>query len=357
MDIEYWKFKHKIDKLKNIKGDGTNMISLLIPPSDSISKYQKLLTNEFGAASNIKSRVNRLSVLSAITSTRQKLKLYNKVPPNGLVIYCGNKTIIDFEPLHPINTSQYMCDDHFHTEHLEILLEDRTKYGFIVIDGDGALYATLSGNNAEVIYKFSVNIPNKHNKGGQSAQRFGRINDAIRKDYTKKASEYSIKCFITNNIPNVKHIIIAGKAGFKNKLYDALDDRLKSIVIKIIDIQYGGNHGLNNAISLSSDILTDVTIISEISILRSYFELIYKGEQNICYGRSHTMYAFESGLIDKLIIWDELITDDIIENYQSYNYELHIVSDKSQEGLQFCKGFGGIGAILRYDFDFDNIDI
>ena len=47
------------------------------------------LTTPQGTASNIKSRVNRQSVLSAITSTQQRLKLYSKVPPNGLVIYCG----------------------------------------------------------------------------------------------------------------------------------------------------------------------------------------------------------------------------------------------------------------------------
>lgn len=35
-----------------------------------------MLTQEYGTASNIKSRVNRLSVLGAITSTQQKLKLY-----------------------------------------------------------------------------------------------------------------------------------------------------------------------------------------------------------------------------------------------------------------------------------------
>ena len=33
--------------------------------------------------------MNRLSVLSAITSTQQRLKLYNRVPTNGLVLYCG----------------------------------------------------------------------------------------------------------------------------------------------------------------------------------------------------------------------------------------------------------------------------
>lgn len=31
----------------------------------------------------------KFQVLSAITSTQQRLKLYNKVPTNGLVLYCG----------------------------------------------------------------------------------------------------------------------------------------------------------------------------------------------------------------------------------------------------------------------------
>ena len=69
--------------------NGTSMISLIIPPKDQIPRVQKLLAEEYGTASNIKSRVNRLSVLGAITSTQQRLKLYNRVPPNGLVVFCG----------------------------------------------------------------------------------------------------------------------------------------------------------------------------------------------------------------------------------------------------------------------------
>ena len=38
-----------------------------------------MLGDEFGTASNIKNRVNRQSVLGAITSAQQRLKLYNKV--------------------------------------------------------------------------------------------------------------------------------------------------------------------------------------------------------------------------------------------------------------------------------------
>ena len=101
------------------------MISLIIPPKDQISRVSKMLGDELGTASNIKSRVNRLSVLGAITSVQQRLKLYNRVPPNGLVIYCGTilnnegkekKVAIDFEPFKPINTSLYLCDNKFHTE-------------------------------------------------------------------------------------------------------------------------------------------------------------------------------------------------------------------------------------------------
>jgi peptide subunit release factor 1 (eRF1) len=54
------------------------MISLITPPRDQIPRVAKMLADEYGTASNIKSRVNRLSVLSAITSVQARLKLYNK---------------------------------------------------------------------------------------------------------------------------------------------------------------------------------------------------------------------------------------------------------------------------------------
>lgn len=54
------------------------MISLIIPPKDQIATVNNMLAVEFGTASNIKSRTNRLSVLGAITSVQARLKLYNR---------------------------------------------------------------------------------------------------------------------------------------------------------------------------------------------------------------------------------------------------------------------------------------
>ena len=68
-----------IKALEAARGNGTSMISLIMPPKDQVARVQKMLGDEFGTASNIKNRVNRQSVLGAITSAQQRLKLYNKV--------------------------------------------------------------------------------------------------------------------------------------------------------------------------------------------------------------------------------------------------------------------------------------
>lgn len=38
----------------------------------------------------------------------------------------------------------------------------------------------------------------------------------------------------------------------------------------------------------------------------------------------------------------------LANNYKSYGAALEIVTDRSQEGAQFVRGFGGIGGIFSY---------
>lgn len=239
-----------IKMLNEAKGNGTSMISLILPPKSQIAQTQTMLANEYGTASNIKSRVNRQSVLAAITSAQQRLKLYNKVPPNGLIVYTGTvitedgkekKMNIDFEPFKPINTSLYLCDNKFHTEALSELMETDQKYGFIVMDGNGTLYGTLSGNTREVLHKFTVDLPKKHGRGGQSALRFARLRMEKRHNYVRKVAEIAVQHFITADRPNVAGLVLAGSADFKTELSqsDMFDQRLQAIILAIVDVSYG----------------------------------------------------------------------------------------------------------------------
>ena len=40
------------------------------------------------------------------------------------------------------------------------------------------------------------------------------------------------------------------------------------------------------------------------------------------------------------------------EKYKDFGAALEFVTNRSQEGSQFVKGFGGIGGLLRYKVDF-----
>uniref|UniRef100_A0A8C1UXE1 Eukaryotic peptide chain release factor subunit 1 n=1 Tax=Cyprinus carpio TaxID=7962 RepID=A0A8C1UXE1_CYPCA len=299
--------------------NGTSMISLIIPPKDQISRVAKMLADEFGTASNIKSRVNRLSVLGAITSVQQRLKLYNKVPHNGLVVYCGTivtdegkekKVNIDFEPFKPINTSLYLCDNKFHTEALTALLSDDSKFGFIVIDGSGALFGTLQGNTREVLHKFTVDLPKKHGRGGQSALRFARLRMEKRHNYVRKVAETAVQLFVSNDKVNVAGLVLAGSADFKTELSqsDMFDPRLQVKVLKLVDISYGGENGFNQAIELSAEVLSNVKFIQEKKLIGRYFDEISQDTGKYCFGVDDTLKALEMGAAEILIVYENLET-------------------------------------------------
>lgn len=409
--IEIWKVKKLIKGLDAARGNGTSMISLIMPPRDQVSRVAKMLGDEYGTASNIKSRVNRQSVLAAITSAQQRLKLYSRVPPNGLVLYTGTvvtddgkekKVTFDFEPFRPINASLYLCDNKFHTEALSELLESDDRFGFIVMDGNGTLYGTLSGSSREVVYKFSVDLPKKHGRGGQSALRFARLRMEKRHNYLRKAAELATHFFINpaTNQPNVVGLILAGSADFKTELgkSEMFDQRLQAKIIKSVDVSYGGESGFNQAIEMSVEVLSEVKFVQEKKLLGKYFEEISQDTGKYVLGVQDTMAALEMGAVHTLIVWENLdvrryelknsatgetvvkyinggqeadqsnfvdeatcgeldVVDRVLllewfaENYQQYGCKLEFVTNRSQEGSQFCRGFGGIGGILRYPAD------
>ncbi|KAG2443213.1 hypothetical protein HYH02_009287 [Chlamydomonas schloesseri] len=414
-NIEMWKIKRLIKALEAARGNGTSMISLIMPPKDQVARVQKMLGDEYGTASNIKSRVNRLSVLSAITSAQQRLKLYSKVPPNGLVVYTGTimtddgkekKVNIDFEPFKPINTSLYLCDNKFHTEALNELLESDNKYGFIIMDGNGSLFGTLCGNTREVLHKFTVDLPKKHGRGGQSALRFARLRVEKRHNYVRKVAEMAVQFFITNDRPNVSGLVLAGSADFKTELSqsDIFDPRLQAVVLGVVDVSYGGENGFNQAIELSSEMLANVKFVQEKRLIGRFFEEISQDSGKFVFSVKDTMQCLEMGAVEILIVWENLDCDRyelmnpstqkvevkllnaeqakdlshfkdkdagcdlevqdkmpllewLANNYKKFGCTLEFVTNKSQEGSQFCRGFGGIGGILRYQVNLAELDV
>lgn len=414
--IEQWKIRRLIRTLDSARGNGTSAITLILNAKQDINFTNKMLTDEAGTASCIKSRVNRLSVLSAITSTQQRLKRYNRTPANGLIVYCGEvlteegkekKVTIDFEPFKPINTSMYLCDNKFHTEHLTQLLESDESFGFLIMDGNGSLYGKVCGSHREVLHKFSVDLPKKHGRGGQSALRFARLRLEKRHNYIRKVGELATQFFINVDRPNITGLIVAGSAEFKQDLTkntDLFDYRLAAILMPpLLDVSYGGEPGFNQAIELASETLKNVKFIQEKKLLSKFFDEVSQDTGKFCFGIKDTMQGLDMGAVETLVCWEELeilrivirnphtdkeevhylspkeaknpklyqcqetgveleqtenesFIDWIVQNYKKFGTKLEFITDRSQEGNQFCKGFGGIGGMLRYRVEFELFD-
>jgi len=351
---------------------------------------------------------NRLSVQEAIRSLQARLALIKSLPENGLALFSGvcedaqgkqDHVTFAIEPLKSLQRGFYRCDNRFHTELLrEQFTDDHARFGFVIMDGSDVSFYVLAGKNRETIFEWSkVNLPKKHGRGGQSQNRFARIRVEKREVYVNRVAEIAIEHFIgENSLPNVVGLILAGCADLKTELFAALDQRLKAVVLSIVDVQYNGVPGFNECVEKCSGVLKDSEYMQERALLSKFFELV-KTDQPVVYGISETMKALleSGGAVERLLVSESLdavrailaplsssSTSDteisffgtqeelnikankenlklisstplvpwILENAKTFGSEVEVLSDWSVMAAQFAEGFGGLGGTLRYQW-------
>lgn len=188
----------------------------------------------------------------------------------------------------------------------------------------------------------------------------------------------------------LKGLIVGGSAMLKNEL--VLDPPLQSLVLKVVDIEYGGIRGFHEAIDAVRDLLSQAPVVRERVLISQFMEEIAKDTNKFTFGVQATLQALDMGVVEHLIVFEHsplvryrvtipggpdqvIIKDDpkhlpkdatiqesvslvdwLVENTKSFGAELNIVSDASPEGSQFRNGFGGLGAILRYPMELPDME-
>lgn len=254
--------------------------------------------------------------------------------------------------MQPINTSLYLCDNKFHTEALAELLESDAKFGFIVMDGNGALYGTLAGNTREVIQKFTVDLPKKHGRGGQSALRFARLRMEKRHNYVRKVAEHAVQHFITDDKVNVQGLVLAGSADFKTELSqsDMFDQRLQAKIIKVVDVSYGGENGFNQAIELAAESLSNVKFVQEKKLIQKYFDEISHDTGKYCFGVDDTIRGLEMGAVETLIVWENLdVTRHVLRDSQGAEHIVYAHAPPPAASNNKNEAAIGIAALSEVD--------
>jgi len=408
--LELFRLKKILNNLANKEGRGTELISLYVPPGRQISEVMNMLRDEYGTASNIKSTTTRKNVQDAIVRVQQRLKLFKKVPENGLVIFCGAipqngagsekiETYVIIPP-EPINIYLYRCDSRFHTEHLQELLRERETYGILLIDASAATLATLQGRRLEIIRQVTSGVPGKTRAGGQSARRFERLREMRLQEYFNRVGEHANDAFL--QIENLKGLIIAGpgptKYDFEKGGY--LNYMLKEKIIDVIDTAYVNEQGVKEVVDKAPEIMRKVRYIEEKQVMQQFLYEIGHDTGMATYGEEEVRRALETGAVRTLLLSEGLDilritvkcnscgyeeqrtmksseltgfeqelsgkpcpkcqapalsiaeTQELIENFaqlaEQSNADVEMISVETEEGQMLKKSFGGIAAILRF---------
>ncbi len=394
-------FKRALEELSKYEGRGTELISLYVPPKRPISDVMAYLRDEYSTSSNIKSKTTRKNVMSAIESMMSRLRLYKMPPENGLAIFIGHvptrgdqteMVTYILEPPEPIQSMIYRCDSKFYLDPLYAMLGEKDVYGLIVIDRSEATIGLLRGVRIEVVKNIQSQVPSKHHQGGQSSRRFERLIELAAHEFFVKVGNTANEIFLNEN--NLKGILIGGPGSTKEFFAekDYLHHELKKKIIDLFDTGYTDEYGLRELVEKAAQRLEDLEIAQEKKIINRFLSEVRKAEGLAVYGEKEVIDALKNSQVDTLIIsealrkykvtWEcpnckareeEIINSvlipekvckncnipmnvvdkvDIIDEYyklaEQTNSKVYLVSDESEEGKLFLKGFGGIGAILRY---------
>jgi len=317
--VKRYKLNKMINRLGNITGHGTELVTVYIPPKRPIYDVMAQLKNEAGTASNIKSDLTRTHVQDALSRTIEYLKLYKEAPENGLVIFCGaiptgkgfgteKIEIFSVVPPKPIQINLYRCDDHFWIDHLKDMMKDDKVIGILSLDTQEAGLGILTGDRWEVVESLTSGVAGKHRQGGQSARRFERLRDNELNEYYKRVADYSQKIFI-DEYP-VKGIIVGGPGPTKENFLkeEYLDYRLQNNVIAVLDSSYSGGEGVRELIDKVNEqgIMMEYRLMEEKKIIKNFMSEVYSGKGLGIYGIFDVIESLRNGIADLVIVTDDI---------------------------------------------------
>jgi peptide chain release factor subunit 1 len=396
-DNEY-AIRRELKKLSAIRGSGTELISVYIPPDFAIAEEMGKLKEESSQAGNIKSKSTRQNVQGALDKIIQFLRLYKKIPPNGLAIFAGNVSniqsnprieIFKIEPLSPIKSNIYRCDSEFMLEPLQSIMEATDLYVVLIMDGKEATVGLLRGTKFETDKKLRSFAPSKTSKGGQSAARYERVIEAEINDYHNRISDAINELYLKHG-KKVTGLIIGGPGPTKETFLKGKSINYQIKVLGMFDTGYTDEHnGVNELLDKAKDLLSQQAVIKERAVMDRFMAEVGRGGL-ATFGYDKVKAALDGDNVSKLLISEELeltkvvykctnckqeitdieegnfrktkhecggnleaisqtdVVDELIQQTETKGVEMVFMSADSTQGQQLMLGFKGIAAMLRY---------
>src|SRR5512136_352776 len=314
-----YEFKKSLERLELQQGDGTELITIYIPPDKQIFDVTNQLKDEYGQCANIKSKQTRTNVQSAISSILSRLKYYKRPPKNGLAVFCGTVKLYGdrtdlqctiVEPPEPLNLYMYRCSSNFELEPLKEMLEEKNVYGLLVLDRREAYWGFLRGNRIEPIGGVTSTVPGKQRKGGQSSVRFQRLREIAINEFYTKIGERASAIFLAEKefFDRFKGVLIGGPSPTKEEFEAGkyLHHEIQKRIISLFDVAYTNEDGLSELVDAAKDALKGQEVVKEKEVMERFLKELVKDGGLASYGEESVRKNLELGSVDVLLLSSRL---------------------------------------------------
>jgi len=287
-----------IQQLDDIEGEGTTLVTLLLPASYNISQAKQMLVEELSESQNIKDKSTRKKVQSALKKAQSQVRELGEIPENGAAIYTKHDKAVTHIPGKELNQKLYRCDNKFHTEPVLELERDDTRYGIIQADRDKYRVGTADkqGNTTQ-LREGTSGIPSKHSKGGQSAQRWERYRAEKKKNYVKEISDTAQKHFL-KKLRNDKLLGVIITGTLNRELKNQLTGELTQEIIA----ESSETQNLEKAFKKVKDSLKNRNELELEKHCQEFLNRLDQEPNKVAYGMGEIEKAVELAAVQQLIV-------------------------------------------------------
>lgn len=367
-DRREYEFRKVLEKLEGLRGSGTQLVSIYVPPDTAISDVAEHVRQERSEASNIKSKDTRTNVQDALASINSRLKYYDNPPENGMVFFSGAVddgggqtrmvTEVIENPPQSVQSFRYHCDSEFLLEPLEEMFEDTGLYGLVVLDRRESTVGWLRGKRIEAVKSATSLVPGKQRKGGQSAQRFARLRlEAIDKFY-QEVAEMANELFVPER-HELDGVLVGGPSPTKDEFLDGdyLHHEIQELVLGKFDVSYTDESGLHELVNKAQDTLADAELMADKRLMDRFFKELHEG--NVAtYGFEPTRENLIMGSVDTLLLSEDLRLEVLIHHCESGHETYELIDRGQSASTETCETCGSqIAETTREDVIEHLIDI
>jgi len=196
------------------------------------------------------------------------------------------------------------------------MYKDENKYGIALISGKEFRFytVTITGEHVDftLIQKKEGRLQKKQKKGGQSAQRFGRIREEIQLHYVRNVAELMVDAYLDDNNTkcNVESILIGGNGNIKREVMgeDIFKQYFSGMICGLIETTELEPNLVNQVYEQNKHLFSskkDDPIVSEI------FDLIDLASDKLKFGKTEIFECLHNESLKYVLVYknDSIISE------------------------------------------------